>query len=56
MVFARLTTGSRQSLIAAMANEGVLLHGSRDVIRLVTHFDFKEAHIEPVAAAFRRVL
>ena len=56
MVFARLTNGARHEVIRRMRDEGVLLDGSRDVIRLVTHFDFKEQQIEPVVAAFTKVL
>jgi threonine aldolase len=56
MVFARLTRDSRLEVIRRMRDEGVLLHGFRDVVRLVTHFDFSEEQIEPVAAAFSRVL
>ena len=56
MVFARLTKDSRHEVIQRMSDEGVLLDGSRDVIRLVTHFDFKEQQIEPVVAAFTKVL
>jgi len=56
MVFARLTADSRHAVIQEMSDQGVLLHGFRDVIRLVTHFDFKEGQIEPVVAAFTKVL
>jgi len=56
MVFARLAEESRYEIIQKMQDEGVLLHGSRDVIRLVTHFDFDEGQIEPVVAAFTKVL
>jgi threonine aldolase len=56
MVVAGVEKGSQPSLIQKMADEGVLLHGFGDAIRFVTHFDFKSEQIEPVAAAFSRVL
>jgi len=56
MVVAGVKKGSQPSLIQKMADEGVLLHGFGDAIRFVTHFDFKPEQIEPVAAAFSRVL
>ncbi len=56
MVFARVTSGSRQALMKRMADEGILVSGSRDKLRLVTHFDFKQEFIEPVVAAFSRAL
>jgi threonine aldolase len=54
MVFARVTSSSRQKLVRRMADEGVLISGSRDYLRLVTHFDFKQEYIDPVLAAFSR--
>jgi threonine aldolase len=56
MVVAGVKEGTRPSLVEKMAKEGVLLHGFGDEVRLVTHFDFSEDQIEPVAAAFSRVL
>jgi len=56
MIFARVTMGSRQDLVNRMKKEGVLVAGSRDNLRLVTHFDFKQDYIEPVVAAFSRAL
>lgn len=54
MVFVRISESWRQRLIAEMAKQGVLVSGRGDTLRLVTHFDFKEEQIEPVAAAFSR--
>ena len=56
MVFARITKGTRKDLMKRMEKEGVLISGSRDNLRLVTHYDFKQDYIEPVLAAFSRVL
>ncbi len=56
MVFARVTKGSRQDLMQKMKEEGVLVSGSRDSLRLVTHFDFKQDQIEAVVAAFSHSL
>ena len=56
MIFARVEKGSGADLVRKMAGEGVLLSGSRNTLRLVTHFDFHEKHIEPVAAAFSRAI
>lgn len=56
MIFARVTRGSRQDLMQKMAEEGVLMSGSRDSLRLVTHFDFNREQVKPVMAAFSRVL
>jgi len=56
MVFARVIKGSRQELMQKMEDEGVLVSGSRDSLRLVTHFDFKQEHIEQLMDAFSRAL
>jgi threonine aldolase len=56
IIFMRVTKSSRQSLTQKLAEEGVLVTGSHDHLRLVTHFDFKQEQIEQVAAAFSRVL
>ena len=56
MVFARLTRGPLESLKRSMADQHVLVSGRRDQLRLVTHFDFKAEHVEPVVTAFRRAL
>lgn len=56
MIFARVSESSRPRLIAEMADQGVLVSGRRDTLRIVTHFDFKGEQIEPVAAAFSRAL
>jgi len=45
MVFARVIKGSRQELMQKMEDEGVLVSGSRDSLRLVTHFDFKQENV-----------
>jgi len=56
MVFITAKKGSQESLTKALADEGVLVAGSRDNLRLVTHFDFKQDQVEQVAAAFSRAL
>jgi len=56
MVFARVIKGSRQELMQKMEDEGVLVSGSRDSLRLVTHFDFKQDQIEQLMDAFSRAL
>ena len=55
MVFARLGTGSVPDLITRMHDEGVLVYALRGTLRLVTHFDFKEQHVDQVVAAFKQV-
>ncbi len=54
MVFARVMEGSQPELVRKMADEGVLVSGRADELRLVTHFDFKREKVELVAAAFLR--
>ncbi len=56
MVFIRVKPGSLQSLTQALAAIGVLVSGSRDTLRLVTHFDFKQDQIDFVATSFSRAL
>jgi threonine aldolase len=43
-------------LVQKMADEGVLVSGRGDELRLVTHFDFKQEQVDLVAAAFVRAL
>jgi len=56
MIFIRVKPGSLQSLTQALAAIGVLVSGSRDTLRLVTHFDFKQDQIDSVATSFSRAL
>lgn len=56
MVYARVVAGSQPTLVQKMADEGVLVSGRGDELRLVTHFDFKQEQIELVAAAFLRAI
>lgn len=56
MVFVNVPAGSLKSVIGTMAAEGILVSGSRDTLRLVTHFDFKRDHIDAVAGALSRTL
>ena len=56
MIFVRVKKSSRQSLTKKLAEEGVLVSGSRDNLRLVTHFDFKREQVERTATAFSRAL
>lgn len=54
MVYARVVAGSQPTLVQKMADEGILVSGRGDELRLVTHFDFKQEQVELVAAAFLR--
>lgn len=56
MVFARVIEGTQPALVRKMADDGVLVSGDGDDLRLVTHFDFKQDQIDWVAAAFVRAL
>ena len=56
MIFARVTKGSRRDLMRRMLDEGVLVSGRGDNLRLVTHFDFKREQVEQVTSAFSRAL
>ena len=56
MVFATVKNRSRQELTDKLADEGILVYGRRDSLRLVTHFDFKEAYIDRVRDAFASAL
>jgi len=56
MVFARPATLSRGQMEQRMARHGVLVGGSRDTLRLVTHYDFKTRDIDHVVDAFARAL
>jgi len=56
MVFIPVKAGSLRNLSQTLAAEGVLVSGSRDTMRLVTHFDFNQNQIDPVATAFSRAL
>ena len=56
MVFARVVEGTQPALVRKMADEGVLVSGGGDELRLVTHFDFKQEQVDLVAAAFVRAL
>lgn len=53
MVFARVETGTLPGLIQNMQRRGILLHGFKDTVRLVTHHDFKAESIPTVVDAFR---
>ena len=56
MVFIQVENRSRAELTENLADEGILVYGRRDNLRLVTHFDFKNEQIERVVSAFSRVL
>jgi threonine aldolase len=56
MVFVKAPEASTHTLIQKMADEGILIQSERDVIRLVTHFDFKEQQIERVRQTFAQAL
>ena len=54
--FAQVKKGSLPGLVKKMAEEDVLVSGSYDTLRLVTHFNFKREQVERVATAFSRAL
>ena len=54
MVFAGVAEGTQPALVRKMADEGVLVSGRGDELRLVTHFDFEQEQIDLVAAALLR--
>lgn len=56
MFFIRIKRGSAQVLVQKLAEEGVLVSGSGDSLRLVTHFDFKQQQIERVVTTFSRLV
>lgn len=56
MVFVRIAGDARQAIIDKMAQQGVLVSGRRDTLRLVTHFDFKAQDIDKVSSAFANAL
>jgi threonine aldolase len=56
MVFVPLRRGALPDVVEGMRQQGVLVYGSKDTLRLVTHFDFSEKQIKMVAEAFQRVL
>ena len=56
MIFARLTTVPRRQVEQRMAADGILVGGSRDTLRLVTHFDFKTRDIDRVVDVLARAL
>ena len=56
MVFVRVTNASLEEIVATLREQGILIYGSRDTLRLVTHFDFADEHVEVVAQALERAL
>jgi len=56
MIFVSLKKGSRQALTQKLAAAGVLVSGSQASLRLVTHYDVRQAHIEPIVRAFASAL
>jgi len=56
IVFGQIRPELLPGLSEKMEACGILVSTPRDALRLVTHFDFHEEHIEPVAAAFARSL
>ena len=56
IIFAQVKKGSLPGLVQKIADEKVLVSGSHDTLRLVTHFDFKQEQVERVATAFSRAL
>lgn len=56
MIFARTKVGFLPELTRKMEDRGVLIHGFKDTLRLVTHHDFKQAYIGQVVSAFKDCL
>lgn len=56
ILFARISTGSLAKLVRALKDLGVLVSGSGDTLRLVTHCDFSSEQIELVTNAFSRAV
>jgi len=56
IMFARINKGSLANLVRAMKDLGVLVSGSGDTLRLVTHYDFRSEQIEQVMNAFSRAV
>lgn len=53
MIFAHTKGDVLPGLTKNMKDRGVLIHGFRDTLRLVTHHDFKPEHIGQVVKAFK---
>lgn len=56
MIFARVTALARTELQQRMAREGILLGGTDDTLRLVTHHDVRADDIDRVVDAFAHAL
>ncbi|MBT5218941.1 MAG: low-specificity L-threonine aldolase [Woeseia sp.] len=56
MVFVRVIKGSREDLVRKLTEKHILVSGSRDTLRLVTHYDIKRADVEHIATAFSEVI
>lgn len=56
MVFARLNSVSAPTIVEKMKNQGVLVSGSDDTLRLVTHRDLGNDDVDTVIAAFERAV
>lgn len=56
IIFGQVSPELVPGMSERMKTCGVLVSNPRDALRLVTHFDFHEEHIEPVATAFARAL
>lgn len=53
MIFAETEAGTLPELIQRMKDRGVLIHGFKDTLRLVTHHDFRRDNIDFVVNAFQ---
>lgn len=56
MIFARVTDMPLPELVDRMRETGILLYGSGDTLRLVTHFDFDRQDIKKINNAFSAAL
>ncbi|MGI9262716.1 MAG: low-specificity L-threonine aldolase [Woeseiaceae bacterium] len=54
MIFGRLITASVPTVVQRMKDQGVLISGFDDTLRLVTHCDFRAEDIATVTTAFER--
>ncbi len=56
MIFARIQSASVPTIIQKMKDQGVLISGFGDTLRLVTHCDLENDGVDKVTAAFKRAV